>query len=238
MTEELVTSSWTWKQNVADCVVDLISSTGQLNFTLADVYGFETRLSQAFPGNRHVRDKVRQVLQQLRDDGFLHFRGGGAYELNLAHESVAAPDLALLPTGRENPITRDVIRRIRLRDTLLATEIRHRYTNTCQVCRQPVVLTPGRYYAEGHHVRPLGGPHFGPDVPGNIIVLCPNHHVMFDRGVIMVRREDLMVLHVCNDVLPHNTPLHLLEWHQLDPDLLEYHRRVIFEPVRLACNAK
>ena len=35
----------------------------------------------AIPGNRHVRDKIRQQLQVLRDLGFMEFLGGGRYRI-------------------------------------------------------------------------------------------------------------------------------------------------------------
>ena len=41
-------------------------------------------------------------------------------------------------------------------------------------------------YAEAAHVRPLGAPHDDPDVPENILCLCPNHHVLFDHGGVTV----------------------------------------------------
>ena len=40
-------------------------------FTTADVYAFERELERLHPGNRHVRDKIRQQLQVLRDMGLL-----------------------------------------------------------------------------------------------------------------------------------------------------------------------
>src|SRR5208283_3715149 len=41
------------------------------SFTTAEVYAFERELEQLHPDNRHVRDKIRQQLQVLRDLGFL-----------------------------------------------------------------------------------------------------------------------------------------------------------------------
>ena len=40
-------------------------------FTNADVYAFERELEKLHPDNRHIRDKIRQQLQVLRDTGFL-----------------------------------------------------------------------------------------------------------------------------------------------------------------------
>jgi len=48
---------------------------------LGDVFGFEDRLAEQYPGNDHVRAKIRQQLQVLRDEGLVEFLGGGAYRL-------------------------------------------------------------------------------------------------------------------------------------------------------------
>ena len=37
----------------------------------AHIYAFERELEQLHPGNRHIRDKIRQQLQVLRDRGLL-----------------------------------------------------------------------------------------------------------------------------------------------------------------------
>lgn len=42
-------------------------------FSLDDVYRFEQEVGDKFPENRHVRDKIRQVLQHLRDEGTIEF---------------------------------------------------------------------------------------------------------------------------------------------------------------------
>jgi putative restriction endonuclease len=41
-----------------------------------------------------------------------------------------------------------------------------------------------RFYAEAAHIKPIGLPHSGPDKTGNLLVLCPNHHLQFDRGIL------------------------------------------------------
>ena len=50
-------------------------------FTLDDVYAHEDELAALHPGNRHVRDKIRQQLQVLRDMGLLQFLSPGSYRL-------------------------------------------------------------------------------------------------------------------------------------------------------------
>jgi type II restriction enzyme len=66
-----------WLLEVMNCVERI----GLLDFTLADVYAFETELASIFPRNNNVRPKIRQQLQVLRDGGFLEFLGQGHYRL-------------------------------------------------------------------------------------------------------------------------------------------------------------
>jgi hypothetical protein len=48
----------------------LLTSSPTNEFTTTDVYAFERELEKLHPDNRHVRDKIRQQLQVLRDLGF------------------------------------------------------------------------------------------------------------------------------------------------------------------------
>ena len=66
-----------WLINVMSC----IEAIGSRNFSLAEIYSFERRLSTLHPNNRHVREKIRQQLQTLRDNGYLVFKGRGQYEI-------------------------------------------------------------------------------------------------------------------------------------------------------------
>ncbi len=58
-------------------VLQVVQSLGKLEFTLADVYAHAGALAKLHPNNRHVRDKIRQQLQILRDLGLLEFLGSG-----------------------------------------------------------------------------------------------------------------------------------------------------------------
>lgn len=66
-----------WLLSVMRCIEKLSHPT----FSLSDVYQFEDELRQTFPGNRHIREKIRQQLQVLRDKGYLEFTGRGEYRL-------------------------------------------------------------------------------------------------------------------------------------------------------------
>lgn len=75
------------------------------------------------------------------------------------------------------------IKRI-IRDTKIIKELKALHDNTCQICSCKIEIDNNKYYSEGHHIKPLGNPHGGPDIKENIIILCPNCHVKFDNGVI------------------------------------------------------
>ncbi|EGQ9060280.1 HNH endonuclease [Vibrio parahaemolyticus] len=67
-----------------------------------------------------------------------------------------------------------------VRDTKNTLEVKRIYDNTCQVCNDSLETPKGKY-SEGAHIIPLGYPHNGDDTLSNMLCLCPNHHVMFDR---------------------------------------------------------
>ncbi len=62
-------------------VLNAIRSLNKPTFNLADVYALENRLARLHPNNSHIRPKIRQQLQVLRDLGLLKFLGEGSYRL-------------------------------------------------------------------------------------------------------------------------------------------------------------
>ncbi len=60
-------------------VLRVVRSLGKTEFSLAEVYRQSDHLQRLHPDNRHVREKIRQQLQRLRDLGVLHFAGSGEY---------------------------------------------------------------------------------------------------------------------------------------------------------------
>jgi type II restriction enzyme len=52
-------------------VLRIVRGLGKREFTNADVYRFVPELARLHPDNRHIRDKIRQQLQFLRDRGVL-----------------------------------------------------------------------------------------------------------------------------------------------------------------------
>jgi type II restriction enzyme len=62
-------------------VLNAVRRLGKTEFTTADAYAFTRELEQLHPDNRHVRDKIRQQLQVLRDAGLLLHLGRGEWRL-------------------------------------------------------------------------------------------------------------------------------------------------------------
>lgn len=147
----------------------------------------------------------------------------------MAYGELDIEPVPLKMKGKETPETKKVPRSIRLRSTILGAEIKRRYNHLCQVCRTTVRLAGIERYAEAHHLKPLGSPHLGPDVPGNIIVLCPNHHVMFDRGAATVSPATPEILHATGRLFRKKKRLYLESWHLLRKACLKYHHDRIFK---------
>lgn len=68
-----------WLMDTLQCV-NALCQDGASQFKLADIYKFEDELAFKHPENKHIRDKIRQQLQVLRDRGLIKFLGKGHYE--------------------------------------------------------------------------------------------------------------------------------------------------------------
>lgn len=64
-----------WKMEILK-IIDQLDS----KFELQDVYQYSRKLEMLFPDNNHVKDKIRQQLQFIRDDGIIVFLSAGKYE--------------------------------------------------------------------------------------------------------------------------------------------------------------
>lgn len=124
-------------------------------------------------------------------------------------------ELRILARGSDQPErTSALVGRI-ARDSKLSRQIKDIYDYTCQMCGTRLE-GPAGPYAESAHIRPLGRPHDGPDVSSNIICLCPNHHVLFDLGAIVIADNfSLIGDEGCLSVDPA---------HEIRIEYLRYHR--------------
>lgn len=60
-------------------MLNVVRALNKNEFILQDVYAFAAHLAKLHPANRHVRNKIRQQLQVLRDLGLVEFLGRGRY---------------------------------------------------------------------------------------------------------------------------------------------------------------
>lgn len=67
------------------------------SFFLSDLYAFEPYFKTVYPNNLHIKDKLRQILQHLRDKSLLAFEGEGKYKFTLSSKKAESKP----STGRE-----------------------------------------------------------------------------------------------------------------------------------------
>ncbi len=91
-----------------------------------------------------------------------------------------------------------------IRQTRLIEQLKLIYDNCCQICGLAIQVAHGTY-SEGHHVRPRSRK--GPDVIENILILCPNHHVLRDYGGIRLDLADIRL------DSRHRVSNQYIEWH-------------------------
>lgn len=65
-----------WTLDIMNCVDKIFGN----NFSLEQIYAFENQLKMKHPENNHIKDKIRQQLQFLRDEGFVEFTTRGNYK--------------------------------------------------------------------------------------------------------------------------------------------------------------
>ncbi|MFD0556160.1 YDG/SRA domain-containing protein [Stackebrandtia endophytica] len=133
---------------------------------------------------------------------------------------------ALVPVKEINSPVRRIERKYlaQLREAKLAQKVKEIYDFKCQICVTQLV-TPAGKYAEAAHIRGLGEPHNGPDELDNLLCLCPNHHVLFDRGAISIRNGRDVI-----DVATGSQIYTLKIEHEIDIRHLDYHAKHVSYP--------
>jgi putative restriction endonuclease len=135
---------------------------------------------------------------------------------NAERKTVEEIELELDHSVREKKRVIGTVLRI-VRDTKMVHDVKSLYKHKCQVCNLAVPTKNG-LYSEGAHIKPLGKPHNGDDSLANLICLCPNHHVMFDKGAFAIK-DNFELIGV------ETGKLTVLEKHKINKDNLHYHRK-------------
>lgn len=126
--------------------------------------------------------------------------------------------------GLDKAVERRLVERAeQMRDRRKSAAIKRLYNNECQFCGTKLKVSASQYYSEAAHIRALGKPHNGPDTVKNMLVLCPNHHLQFDRGIL--RLEKVLDTYRIRSSQPRD-PLEgkVLELrHEIDDLFVKYH---------------
>lgn len=132
-----------------------------------------------------------------------------SYKTKVVHETPEAHDFYEPELTQRSEIKAYRI----LRDTRSARELKDLYDNQCQLCDEFLEIKLGKRYSEAHHIKPLGMPHNGPDIKANIIILCPNCHVLCDYGGIKLELDQIRKHHQ----------------HAIDKSFIDYHNQTIYK---------
>jgi len=203
------------------------NATGNKALIVSEMHGLPVRVTRGFRHKSSFSPSagysygglyyVENHFEETGKDGFKICRYRLVKEkpmINISQSNVFSISNGNTETIRVPTTTLRIVR-----DTVLSRQIKELYDYTCQIC-QTQISAQGIKYAEGAHIRPLGKPHNGTDTLGNLICLCPNHHVMLDKGVFAIR-EDLMLIGIDGEINLHKE-------HILDTDNFEYHHEHIY----------
>jgi len=148
------------------------------------------------------------------------------YSEHMQLESITQNEPSQIDRSYPNSVLSTIYRRIR--DTKMIRAIKTEHDYTCQICGRRIPLPNGAYYAEGHHLQPLGGVHNGPDNKDNIIILCPYHHAEFDYGSIAINPRTWLIEHIDKANPFYGAPLAYTR-NDLNIEFIKYHYNNIFD---------
>jgi len=111
----------------------------------------------------------------------------------------------VLPNNNKKSKTTQIQTSRMIRDTAMIKKLKNDHEYKCQICENRILVdkNPKHYYAEGHHLEPLSlnkNSTKNVDIEENIIILCPNHHIEFEKHVIAIDISD------CETILHINGP--------------------------------
>ncbi len=199
---------------------DLENDFYQIPFSFVEDFFIDSTMSRDKNGrNRWTASVKPQHKLRIRNAGekdineYYGYQGETLYKTKniqpLVRETPKAFDLS-----KPEPTQRIKIKTYRiLRDTNLARKLKYLHDNQCQLCDKFLEIKPGEKYSEAHHIKPLGKSHNGPDVANNIIILCPNHHVLCDYGGIKLELDQI-----------RKHPQHVI-----DKSFIDYHNQTIYK---------
>lgn len=182
-------------KSYGDCFCMVVSRSDSIDdayiLPYREVKALFSESTLASNGNRWIGWIIEDVVLRIasRENELNVSRYHNAVEqltavISSSYDAPPESECLQVPTDFEKPplrfsawVTRPI------RDTPRARSQKSTYDFRCQICGTRIESTQGLFYAEVHHIQPLGGGHRGLDTKNNMLVLCPNHHAMFDFGI-------------------------------------------------------
>ncbi|PEQ96610.1 hypothetical protein CN481_00255 [Bacillus sp. AFS006103] len=202
----------------------LLNSSGTSLHQIIEVFGFPPYVQYAF--ERYCED-----TNNTKYFGFNDFFVQTSSEQNDSDPSSSGEEN---DRGIENHFQSYLLQK-RPRDSKKVKEIKKLYDNTCQICGTSLTFLPNINYSEVHHIQPHGKEHNGMDDFPNMLVLCPNHHTLFDLGIIGLNPKNPdIIVHIDPNNPMDKTKLKVLK-HDLSGVCVRYHYEKIFIPLVEDC---
>jgi len=124
------------------------------------------------------------------------------------------------PSGNAQPSRQSITTNSIKRNSLVSDWVKKIHNDRCQFCSTTLVTRVGTY-STGAHIQGLGRPHNGKDETSNLLCLCPNCHVLFDKGVLYIANDNRTVINIISGL---QSPMNLHEKHILDNSAIAHHR--------------
>lgn len=193
---------------------------GNVALAKNSIEGNPVRVSRLVTGKTYRYDGLYRVDEywcEKGKDGYLIWRLRLVYlDINGFENTVFPQNGEIsLAIGNQAPQRTEVTTSRVIRNSQVGSNVKSLHNYTCQICSLRLE-TPAGPYAECCHIKPLGKPHNGPDVPENVLCLCPNCHVLFDNHALQLT-DDL-------NVVESNKGLRLHPQHKIGINYIKYHR--------------
>ncbi|MGH6915501.1 MAG: HNH endonuclease, partial [Geminicoccales bacterium] len=135
---------------------------------------------------------------------------------------------------QQRPIIEQLVSRP-FRDRAFAVAVKSAYADTCAITGLRLINGGGRSEVQAAHIRPVASE--GPDSVRNGLALSGTVHWMFDRGLLSVDDDYLLLVarecvpDTLNRLLPEHGRVLLPERqeHRPHPQFLRFHREHIFK---------
>jgi len=171
---------------------------------------------------RHYRSALNRVKKPENIELINRLYGNSGSGKIGSFEDSDMPDVDAAPPGRISTTIQRTVRQ-----TEKSRGLKKLYQYKCQLCSQrlesPSPSGSDQAYAEVHHLRPLAVEHAGFDNWDNMLVLCPNFHVLFDLLALAIDPKTQQVITFKTMGAHSFERIHFHPKHQLVRENVAYH---------------